>query len=128
MLHNLIQARRILNKNPKTRRKELLRQTSLNNEEFEYLLIKGIVEKRGKTKGTEWHWVGKKPDYEMVNEFLGGSNLFTSLEKPVNKYEIKYGNITIKFSSDDVSLRSKRGNELSVNDPARLKDILSLLS
>lgn len=133
MLHNLLKARRILNKNPKTNKRDLISQASLTSEEFDYLIESGIIEKRGNTKGTEWHWVGAKPDYEMVRNFLPSSEFFEDtpdlLETPVNRYEIRINDtITLTFSADtNVSLRRDNGNEVIVNDPARLKEFLSLL-
>jgi hypothetical protein len=50
----------------------------------------------------------------------------------MGKYDVKVSitdKITLKIvSNDTVSLRREDGNEVVVNDPLRLKEILSLIS
>lgn len=135
MLHNLLKARRILKQDPKTNKAEILQKSGLNNEEFNYLISNRIVEKRGKTKGAEWHWVGDKPDYGMVQSFLGKSTFKgvpTILDIVVDRYELSMkitDNVTLRLISDSsVGLRRDDGQEVVVSDPVRLKEILSLIS
>ena len=135
MLHNLLKARRILKQDPKTNKADILQQSGLNNEEFNYLISNNIVQKRGKTKGAEWHWVGDKPDYGMVQGFLGGTTFKDStsvLDLVVNKYELSMkisDSVTLRLISDSsVGLRRDDGQEVVVSDPVRLKEILSLIS
>lgn len=135
MLHNLLKARTILNKNPKTNRADLLKQTGLSNEEFNYLIEKSIIEKRGKTKGAEWHWVGEKPSYAMIQDFMGVSSFKDTpslLDVLVNKFDLSMkisDSITLRLISDSsVGLRRDDGDEVVVSDPVRLKEILSLIS
>jgi hypothetical protein len=134
MLHNLLKTKTILDKNPKTNKTELLKKSGLSNEEFNLLLTNNIIQKRGKTKGAEWHWVGKKPDYDMIQSLMSSNTPQNKsmLEIIMGKYDVKVSitdKITLKIvSNDTVSLRREDGNEVVVNDPLRLKEILSLIS
>lgn len=134
MLHNLLKTKTILDKNPKTNKAELLKKTGLSNDEFRSLISNNIIQKRGKTKGAEWHWIGKKPSYEMIQSLMSSSTPQNKsmLEIVMGKYDVKVSitdKITLKIiSNDTVSLRREDGNEVVVNDPLRLKEILSLIS
>ena len=66
MLHNLLKTKTILDKNPKTNKTELLKKTGLSNDEFRSLISNNIIQKRGKTKGAEWHWVGNQSYFSIV--------------------------------------------------------------
>lgn len=127
--------RSVLNKNPKTNKADLLKQTNVSLEEFNYLLETNVVQKRGKTKGAEWHWVGEKPSYEMIQGFLGESTFKESsslLDIVVDRYEVSMkinDSVTLRLISDSsVGLRRNEGEEVVVSDPVRLKEILSLIS
>lgn len=135
MLHNLLKARRILKQDPKTNKSDLLQQSGLTIEEFNSLISNSIVEKRGNTKGAEWHWIGEKPDYGMVQSLLGKTafkGVPTILDVVVDKYELSMkitDNVTLRLISDkSVGLRRDDGQEVVVSDPVRLKEILSLIS
>lgn len=135
MLHNLLKARTILNKDPKTNQSDLLKQSGLTRDELMYLVEKKIVEKRGNTKGSEWHWVGNKPDYAMIQDFMGVSSFKDTpslLDVVVNKFDLSMkisDSITLRLISDNsVGLRRDNGDEVVVSDPVRLKEILSLIS
>ena len=134
MLHNLLKTKTILDKNPKTNKTELLKKTGLSNDEFRSLISNNIIQKRGKTKGAEWHWVGNKPSYDMIQSLMSSNTPQNKsmLEIIMGKYDVKISitdKITLKIvSNDTVSLRREDGNEVVVNDPMRLKEILSLIS
>jgi len=134
MLHNLLKTKTILDKNPKTNKTELLKKTGLSNDEFRSLISNNIIQKRGKTKGAEWHWVGNKPSYDMIQSLMSSNTPQNKsmLEIIMGKYDVKVSitdKITLKIvSNDTVSLRREDGNEVVVNDPLRLKEILSLIS
>lgn len=134
MLHNLLKTKTILDKNPKTNKTELLKKTGLSNDEFRSLISNNIIQKRGKTKGAEWHWVGNKPSYDMIQSLMSSNTPQNKsmLEIIMGKYDVKVSitdKITLKIvSNDTVSLRREDGNEVVVNDPMRLKEILSLIS
>jgi len=135
MLHNLLKARTILNKDPKTNQADLLKRSGLSRDELLYLVEKKIIEKRGRTRGSEWHWVGAKPDYAMIQEFMGVNSFQETqgvLDVVVDRFDLSMkisDNITLRLISDkSVGLRRNEGEEVVVSDPVKLKEILSLIS
>lgn len=135
MLNKLLKTRKFLNDNPKTSLKLLIQSTGLTGEEFDFLINNKIIERRGKTRGTRFYWVGRKPDYTMVQDFITNGDFIETqsmLDLVVNKYDIKVkvnDNVTLRLISDrSASLRREGGEEVVFNDPVRLKDILSLIS
>lgn len=135
MLNKLLKTRKFLNDNPKTSLRLLIQSTGLTQEEFDFLINNKIIERRGKTKGTRFYWVGRKPDYTMVQDFITNGDFIETqsmLDLVVNKYDISVkvnDNVTLRLINDrSASLRREGGEEVVFNDPVRLKDILSLIS
>lgn len=135
MLNKLLKTRKFLNDNPKTSLKLLIQSTGLTQEEFDFLINNKIIERRGKTKGTRFYWVGRKPDYTMVQDFITNGDFIETqsmLDLVVNKYDISVkvnDTVTLRLINDrSASLRREGGEEVIFNDPVRLKDILSLMS
>ena len=135
MLNQHLKKRKIFNENPKQSRKLLIQSTGLTQEEFDFLINNKIIERRGKTKGTRFYWVGRKPDYTMVQDFITNGDFIETqsmLDLVVNKYDISVkvnDNVTLRLISDkSASLRRDNGEEVVFNDPVRLKDVLSLIS
>jgi len=135
MLNKLLKTRKFLNDNPKTSVKLLVESNGLTQEEFDFLINNKIIERRGKTKGTCFYWVGRKPDYTMVQDFITKVDFVETqsmLDLVINKYDVSVkvnDNVTLRLISDrSASLRREGGDEVVFNDPIQLKDILSLIS
>lgn len=135
MLNKLLKAKRIINENHKVSLKTLIQETGLTSQDYQFLTDNNIIERRGKTKGTHYYWVGRNPDYTMVQEMIGACNFSDTpslLDVVVDKYEISLRvsqNVTLRLiNNNKVSIRRDDGNEVVFSDPLRLKEVLSLLS
>ena len=135
MLNKLLKAKRILDENPKVSLRTFIQKTGLTSKDYDFLISNNIIEKRGKTKGVSYYWVGKSPDYEMLQAMIGSNNFSDTpslLDVIVDKYEITLRvsqNVTLRLiNNDKVSIRRDDGNEVVFSDPVRLKEVLSLIS
>ncbi|MGA1703067.1 MAG: hypothetical protein ACO393_06005 [Methylophilaceae bacterium] len=135
MLNKLLKAKRILDENPKVSLRTFIQKNGLTSKDYDFLISNNIIEKRGKTKGVSYYWVGKSPDYDMVQDMIGANNFSDTpslLDVIVDKYEITLRvsqNVTLRLiNNDKVSIRRDDGNEVVFSDPVRLKEVLSLIS
>lgn len=146
MITELIKVRRILKETPQVNLTQMLKNVGLKRIDFQKLVEKEVIKKVGSTKGARWFWVGEKPTYDTVKEWLKKSDSEQSnqieLSEESSLVDVVFSNfnmtinitddVTLSFiSKDKVVLRRPNNDkvkDVEVTDAVKLQQILSLLT
>ncbi len=146
MITELIKVRRILKETPQVNLTKMLKNVGLKRIDFQKLVEKEVIKKVGSTKGARWFWVGEKPTYDTVKEWLNKNDTEQSnqfeLSEDVSLVDVVFNNfnmtinitddVTLSFVSKDKVILRRPNNEkvkdVEVTDAVKLQQILSLLT
>lgn len=148
MITELIKVRRILKETPQVNLTKMLKNVGLKRIDFQKLVEKEVIKKVGSTKGARWFWVGEKPTYDTVKEWLKKNDSEQSnqiefeLSDQASLVDVVFNNfnmtinitddVTLSFVSKDKVILRRPNNEkvkdVEVTDAVKLQQILSLLT
>lgn len=142
MINQLVELKVLLDRNPKTNRRDWNR---IVGKDLSDLLVKeGYVKKIGITKGVKWFWNAEKPSYEMVDTI---NELSTSIDETSQlemftetdetsfvdvlrsrKISLSIGNGVKIFFGDDSMIVRRGEKEMIVKTPGELSNLLNFLT
>ena len=75
MITKLLRLRSILRYDDSVNMTKTLKVIGLNRKDLEKLVSCGVIKKTGSTKGAKWYWIGGKPTYNTIKEWINDDSV-----------------------------------------------------